>query len=332
MKNNKGIMGALLTLITIVLLLPVQALAAGGIDLNRGARLTISYQDGSTSIVEAGFSIYQVATVNETGKLTTAPDFSQFNVNIGGQNDTAWNTLATTLEGYVLRDAVPPTDTGKTSNLGMLSFPNGAKKLTAGLYLVIGFRHTQNEYIYDAQPFMVMLPSLDKESNDWLYEVTVNPKYDKRHKPSGSDDTITRKVLKVWKDEGHTKDRPKEVVVQLLRNGRVYDTVTLNAGNQWRYTWTDLDDAYVWRVVEKQLEGYTVAVTREGVTFVVTNTYIEEPPEPDFPPPNPPPPPDPPGKPSLPQTGQLWWPVPALLAAGMLLLIVGLVRRRDDCR
>jgi len=30
----------------------------------------------------------------------------------------------------------------------------------------------------------------------------------------------------------------------------------------------------------------------------------------------------------LPQTGQLWWPVPVLLSAGLLLLLIGVVRRK----
>lgn len=36
-----------------------------------------------------------------------------------------------------------------------------------------------------------------------------------------------------------------------------------------------------------------------------------------------------PGVPILPQTGQLWWPVPLLLAGGLLLVVLGLSRRRE---
>jgi len=32
----------------------------------------------------------------------------------------------------------------------------------------------------------------------------------------------------------------------------------------------------------------------------------------------------------LPQTGQLWWPVPVLLLAGLVLVVVGLARRKED--
>jgi LPXTG-motif cell wall-anchored protein len=31
----------------------------------------------------------------------------------------------------------------------------------------------------------------------------------------------------------------------------------------------------------------------------------------------------------LPQTGQLWWPIPMLLAFGMLFILTGILRRRN---
>ena len=330
MKRIKCLVAALLSVLAVCLLLPLQALAAGSIDLNRDVSLTISYQDGNTPLVGAEFDIFLVATVDEYGELTTTKDFDQFNVNIRGENDDAWRTLASTLEGYVLRDGIAPTDSGKTNDKGLVSFPTTGKSLKAGLYLVLGHRHTQNGFRYDPAPFMVMLPGSDKENNSWAYDVTVNAKSDSSPIPDNLDDhTIDRKVLKVWADDGHEKDRPKEVIVQLLRDGKVYDTVTLNAANNWRYTWTGLNDRYTWTIVEKELEGYTVEVTREGITFVVTNTYDEN--TPDNPTPTTPSTPDTPtspGKPTLPQTGQLWWPVPILIAVGLFFIVIGLIRRR----
>lgn len=172
---------------------------------------------------------------------------------------------------------------------------------------------------------MVMLPSLDKENNTWIYDVTANAKHDSEPVPE-EPKTITRKVLKVWKDEGHEKERPKEIEVQLLKDGEVFDTVTLSTSNDWRYTWDELDESFKWTVAEKELEDYTVLVTREGTTFVVTNTYDEGTPENPEQPENP----DQPGNPTLPQTGQLWWPVPVLVAGGLLLIVIGLLRRRGN--
>ena len=36
-----------------------------------------------------------------------------------------------------------------------------------------------------------------------------------------------------------------------------------------------------------------------------------------------------PDKPSLPQTGQLWWPVPVLFVVGVILILLGVLRRRS---
>lgn len=308
-------------LLLILLMLPVAAYAAGKIDLDRDAVLSISYIDGDTPLVGAEFRIYLVATADEFGTLTTVDAFQQFHVDIQGENDAAWKSLAATLEGYVLRDDIVPTDSGKTDQDGSLRFPTGEKKLTMGLYLVLGQRHTQGEYRYDAAPFMVMLPSQDTAENEWLYEVAVTPKYESTVIPD-IPTTVTRKVLKVWDDANNESARPKEITVQLLRDGEVYDTVVLNAENNWRYVWNELEDSYTWTVAEQACEGYTVRVEQDGITFVITNTAVPDEPKPTEP--------SKPNKPSLPNTGQLWWPVPMLLLAGLVFVGIGLFRRRKS--
>lgn len=319
MKRFKRITALLLALLAVSFLLPFQALAAENIDLNRDVSLTVSYRSGKKPLAGAKFDIFLVATVDKYNELTATKKFSQFNVNIRGKNDKAWRTLASTLKGYVLRDNISHTSSGKTDNKGLVTFPANGKSLKAGLYLVIGYRHTQDGYRYDPAPFMVMLPSADNENNAWDYGVTVNAKFDVSKIPNNTvDDTISRKVMKVWKDDGHEAERPNKVTVQLLRNGKVYDTVTLSFSNNWRHTWKKLDNSYSWTVVEKQEEYYTVEVTQEGNTFVVTNTYDKSTSnKPDGTTGN-----------KLPQTGQLWWPVPMLIAVGLLFIIIGLLRRR----
>ncbi|MGI6072382.1 MAG: Cna B-type domain-containing protein [Lachnospiraceae bacterium] len=305
----------ILCLLMIIMLFPVTAFAADNIDLNRDVSLTIICQNDGTLLSGAEFDIYQVATVNEHVELTPIESFIRFNADIQSKNGQTWRTLSSTLESYVLNNNITPASSGKTDAGGIVSFPADEKKLTPGLYLVLGHLHRQNGYIYDALPFMVMLPSQDRETGEWLYDVTVSAKYD--FEPD-SNDTITRKVLKVWKDKGYEKQRPKEITVQLLRDGKIFDTVILNAENNWRYAWTDLDSKYKWTVAEKEPENYTVKVVREGVTFIITNTYNGETSET----------PTTPDEPVLPRTGQLWWPVPVLLSAGLLFIVIGLIRKR----
>ncbi|MDD6023110.1 MAG: Cna B-type domain-containing protein [Oscillospiraceae bacterium] len=324
MKKMKHIAAGMLSVLALLLMLPMQALAAGSIDVNRDESLTISFQDGAAALTGVQFDLYLTATVDEYGELTTTDEFAQFQVNIRGENDEAWRTLASTLEGYVLREKLTPADSGATDDQGLAVFPTEGKQLRAGLYLVLGHQISVNSRRYDPAPFMVMLPGLDRENNSWNYDVTVNAKYDTT--PIPDENTIDLKVIKVWEDQGHEKDRPKEVVVQLLCDGEVYDTVTLNAENSWRHIWTELEEGCSWTVVEQEVDGYTVVVTQEGNTFIVTNTCVQTSPQP-----SPSTTPGIPGTPSIPQTGQLWWPVPLLAAVGLLLVVLGLIRRRG-CR
>lgn len=309
-------------------LLSVFAQAAGSIDLKKAPTLTLSYRSGRTPLSGAKFSLYRIADADETGELTVRSIFDAFDLDIRGRNDEKWRAMAVTLESYVLRKDLTPTDAGRTDKNGKLTFPSKGKTLTAGLYLVIGERHEQDGYYYDAEPFLVMLPTQDLDKNEWVYDVTASVKYDKTPVPE-EPDTVTRKVLKVWDDDGYEADRPKEITVYFLKNGKVWDTVKLSAKNNWRYTWKDLDADARWTVSEDDVDGYTTSLSREGITFVLTNTI-----RPDTPgkPSNPSNPgkPSQPGRPTLPQTGALWWPVGMLTAAGLVFLILGTLDRKRN--
>ena len=322
---------ALALLAAVLCLLTSVAQAAGSIDLTRKPTLTLTYRDGKTALSGAKFSIYRVADADETGELTVRSEFDEFDLDIRGKNDRRWREMAQTLESYVLRRELTPADSGKTDKTGMLTFPMQGKTLAAGLYLVIGERHTQGGNDYDAEPFFVLLPTQDLENNEWVYDVSANVKFGKTPVPDDGD-TVTRKVLKVWDDDGAEDSRPQEITVELLRNGKVYDTVKLSEKNNWRYTWLDLDADTRWSVTEKTVSGYTVSITREGITFVVTNTKKPERTDtPDTPvKPSNPSKPSSPAKPTLPQTGAVWWHVEALALSGLVFLILGALDRKTE--
>lgn len=310
------ILPALLCLLLFVSLLPVQAHAAGAIDTNRTATLTIDYRYDSAALSDAQFEAYKVASVSPYGEFTPTAAFAGYPVSMDGLDASGWNRLAMTLKGYVQADNLTPFASDKTDAYGRLRFT-----MKPGLYLIIGKGITKGGYSYTCAPFMVCLPDMDMVNNGWIYDTAVSPKTvrDMDYDPLAPA-TITRKVLKVWKDNGHTADRPKEITVQLFCDGKVYDTVTLNEKNNWRYTWDALERGHDWTVVEKEVSGYTVKITQEGQTFVVTNTNKK-------PPVTPPPASGASGN-KLPQTGVLWWPVPILLISGLFFVTIGLCGRR----
>ena len=95
---------------------------------------------------------------------------------------------------------------------------------------------------------------------------------------------VSATVKKVWND-GNNRDgkRPENLKVDLKKGDTVVKEVTLNAGNNWTATVTDLEEKengqtidYTWS--EKDLpEGYSLTSTdKEGSITTLTNTYFIE--------------------------------------------------------
>ena len=312
----KKIWNHVLCLIMVCVILAASAMpvyAAGVIDTDQDVAFTVFYQKSGTIIPGAKFDIYRVADVNVDARMTLTDTFYHYPINLDDLDQSGWDVLATTLKGYVWADALSPEVSGETADDGTMTVT-----LKPGLYLVIGYRRTVGEYTYSAAPFLVFLPGSDAEQNIWDYVVTAYPKAIAEKNPVDDPDDrlISRKVLKIWNDSGKESSRPNEITVQLMCDGKLYDTVKLNAKNNWRYAWDNLERNHDWLVTEKSVEGYTQAVTQEGITFTVKNTVTPEKPT------------DPtkPTDPSLPQTGLLWWPVLPLLALGLLFVVIGLHR------
>lgn len=165
-------------------------------------------------------------------------------------------------------------------------------------------------------------------------------------------------VNKVWVlDDGG--EAPVSVTVELLRNNRVYEEVTLDEDNDWSHTWTRLDARYNWKVQEADVpDGFTAEVSHRGTIWTITNDDIpedpetppEEPDEPDTPEdpdtpdepdipgtpdepdvpdtPDTPDEPNTPNEPTLPQTGQNWRLVWILAITGAVLVLVGILGKK----
>lgn len=261
-------------------------------------------------VTGAAFKIYKAAEWNGDGYSLAEP-FSGYSVKMADDSSSEeWKALASTLAAYAARDEIAPLTTGETDEDGELCFEG----LSDGLYLLTGGSIVTGEQRLFPQPMLVSVPYTTADGEK-VYDVVAEPKYDTQ---KISEITLTRRALKIWKDEGNEDERPQEVTVQLLCDGEIYDEQVLNAANNWSHAWENLDASHNWQLVEKEVpKHYTVTVTQQDVTFVVVNTGD-----------NPPPPDDP----TLPQTGMLWWPVPVLAATGAVSLFFGiflLIRKKD---
>lgn len=277
MKRSKRAIVVMIVCLMLLATCPTQVFAAGKIMPGNDVVLTILYKDNATPISNAKFNLFKVMDVDEYARMTLTTEFEAYKNNVSGLSNLEsmdhdkWLELASTLKGYVQRDELSPVASGYTDENGEISL-----SVKPGLYLVIGYRATTDDYYtYTATPYMIFLPGEDSQNNDWDYSVTTAPKFEKDYYPPDEPDpVITRKALKVWDDVGYESIRPREVIAQLLCDGKINDTVTLNENNNWRYAWDNLDAKHEWTVVEKELPDYAVTIVRNGITFVITNKYV----------------------------------------------------------
>lgn len=254
------------------------------------------------------FSLYKVAEFSETGKFHVEEPFANYQIQLEELDSEGWRALAETLEGYVKRDHIEPLDQRETDAKGNIEW----RQLEKGLYLALGEQTKDDSFLYTPMPTLITLPNRTPDG-EWNNHVSVSLKYEKED--IFQEQEIDFQVIKIWKNEDNTKNRPENITVQLLKDESVYDTIELNKENNWSYQWEGLPLQASWSVVEKEVPpNYTVTSTREGNQFILTNTKK-------------------PAKPTedkhqeipqkLPQTGQLWWPVPVLAILGAILFVIG---------
>ena len=130
---------------------------------------------------------------------------------------------------------------------------------------------------------------LDKyDENGVLYEYTIDEVDVEFYETTIDEYDITNTyqpnyidiyVNKVWLNDDES-DRPGEIKVKLLRDGELYEEVTLDNESGWEYTWEDLDENYEYTVEESfQIPGYYPGVVTGDVEhgFTIENRKIVNP-------------------------------------------------------
>ena len=125
-------------------------------------------------------------------------------------------------------------------------------------------------------PFLVSLPSRTADGT-LAYQVITQPKYITTQVPQ-EPETVDLRVLKLW--QGILEEfLPESLQVHLLKDGAVYDTVTLTKETGWRHRWKAFHwsapdgNRIQWQLTEDVPEHYLVSLGQEGDAFLLTNTY-----------------------------------------------------------
>lgn len=82
-------------------------------------------------------------------------------------------------------------------------------------------------------------------------------------------------VSMVWDDNGNSVDRPNEVTVNLIEDGKVVDTATLSKSNSWKTTFKNQDSDGHYSIKVSSVSGYSVSVKNTENGFIITGISNE---------------------------------------------------------
>ena len=298
-----------LVLFCLLLCCPIQVFAHTIINPNLKCSLTLHYTQEALSFENLEISIHRVGEVFANNSYALVAPYSDYPVDIQGlTSPKEWQDAATTLKAYITQNQQPADRTALTDAAGSVSFTG----LQTGLYLVSGVTCETETTTYTFGDFLIFLPRT--EGTVYNYDVDAMPKFS-QSTPKPEEEYS---VLKLWQDGENSENRPVSIVVDIMKNGELYETVILNAENNWFYSWTAPVGA-VWTVAEQHVpEGYTVTISANETAFVITNTKQ----------------PDVPDEPDTPKTGDtaplmLYILLTCLSGFGLLILGIALMRGKQ---
>ncbi len=243
------------------------ASAAAG--ANGSITVTYEYQDAALNL--ATINLYYLADWSAKGDYTPAGDFadhSQYPVDwdILNADQQTLRDFANTMAGYIAVNKPAADNTLKTDSAGVATF----NQLKDGLYLTVVAPYEGNVLTCQTAAMLIVLPNVHKNADEQR-TLGIEPKADCAVPP-----TTTISVNKVWKDKNSAK-RPENVTMNLLQDGKIYDSIMLNNANDWKYTWKGLQAKHEYTVVEANVPGnYTALVDGENNDYTVTNTAKPE--------------------------------------------------------
>lgn len=272
--RRMGIMGILLCFCLCLLPLSAAAVftsdAAGPLNPEGKCLLTLSYRCDGKTITDLPIEIYRIADVSADAQYTLTAPFLASSLTLNGiQSAGEWDSVRTTLESYMIANAIEPNHTAVTDLSGQVHWDS----LPTGLYFVASTAAQADgqQCVFDSA--LIALPGLET-GGLWLYRVAATPK-PQILPPVTPDEVQTLKILKLWKDKNHMSHRPTHIEAEIFRDGILFESVILSEENHWSYSWTVPVDGARWTVVEQKIpKGYSVTVEKRGTTFVLTNTYI----------------------------------------------------------
>ncbi|MBP3280661.1 MAG: Cna B-type domain-containing protein [Butyrivibrio sp.] len=357
-KNIYIRIAAVIMTLFMVLILPGETafaapVSTANIDMSKKGSLTVAHLSVDEELMANVQShLYLVATIDEKGQYTVTEQFAGFFTDSdcfnNGFDYDAWKQFVSyeeasdsdNLLAYIKENNISPVAEKLSEGDGKTYYTD----LELGVYYVLSDKVEAGGYTHSFVNFLYPVPILEMTETGNV-RVNYNPSASPKKSKIAS---VHCSLRKRWSDSGNTANRPQTVTFRIYCDGEFMEEVTLSSENDWYYEWGISGD-HTFSVEEVNVaSGYSsdIQVVQNGHDFeyVCTNSFNPPPPGDNPPPPGDNPPGDtPPGIPDLPevlgairdlpqvlgarrlpQTGQLWWPLPILVIAGVFLIVKGI--------
>lgn len=280
------------------------------------------------------FNLYQIASLSDNGTVNIESPFRNYPINlsdIATMDSNQQAALLQTLISYAENDlTLVPNQTSLTEEMPITlhgSNEGSSKKFAAkftnlhqGIYLVTGESTETMEGIYQPSGSIVLV---DGNNQPFILQVKFSLLLLEKK--------MNINAFKVWKDDNYA-NRPKSIILDLMKEKEMVDSAELNNENQWQVIWNDLPVGD-YQVIERDVPtGYQVMIEKDGDNFRIENSLKEKQEETTI---------------SnettvttesmtttsstdnlIPFTGQIWWPIPVLMVLSITFYIIG--SQKDD--
>lgn len=176
MKYRYKIFIVVMLISALVASLSINAFAASEIDLSQKGSITVEIPDPITGVVvkfEATLSLYHIASVSidgDTEQYLPLQEYQSLDLDFTALYAEGERAVAEALAEYVQKKDITPKSK-KTTKTGVFEFSN----LDLGIYLVLFDADKTNGV--EVSPFLVTIPAHHATSGEWMYDITVHPKF-----------------------------------------------------------------------------------------------------------------------------------------------------------
>lgn len=252
--------GSIFIIIGMTLLLCLSCLCTTA-TAKTGGTITLVNEVKGQPIKGMRWEIFRIGTFDGE-KITLEGDFAKYPVDMSDLTASGLADAASTLKEYAFIYNLKSAGSGNSKKDGTVTFKN----LEDGLYLIAAKNYVDGVTTFIPTPAIVELDS-EKEP-----ELTVYTKLKAVATLSNSVEKFS--VKKIWENDENFPHKPNEIVIDIYRDYKFYETVRLSETNGWSYEWRDTSGVE-WTIIERKIpEECCVVYRNNGRDYVVVNTYV----------------------------------------------------------